>query len=134
MNYQKILKQNNLRVTSARTLILEILSTSAQPVDISYLHQQIKETKTSCDQATIYRTLEQLVKADIVKQIDFREGKYRYEIKGDHHHHLVCQKCGTIVPVYDQCLALTEETIAQKYQFLVSEHHLEFFGLCSSCN
>lgn len=133
MNYAQLLKDKNLRVTPARLQVLEALNAASEPVDIAHVYTQVQKTNSPVDKATVYRTIESFLKNDIVKQIDFREGKYRYELAGKHHHHLVCTKCSKIVPMYDKCLALSHEDIARKYNFEVQEHELEFFGLCGNC-
>lgn len=129
-----VLRQANLRATPGRVAVMDILEKADKPVDVAYLVKQVNSGHESYDQATVYRAVETLVKEGLVKQVDFREGKYRYELEGDHHHHLVCQNCGSITAVYDECLALTDSDIARKYSFSVTEHHLEFFGLCSACH
>ena len=130
-DHSHYLRQANLRATPARIAVLEILSAIDTPVDVAFIVDKIN---LSFDQATVYRTVDTLVKEGLIKQVDFREGKYRYELEGDHHHHLVCQKCGSITPIYEQCVAITDSTIATKYNFTVTDHHLEFFGHCHKCN
>lgn len=133
MNYKQVLNQKGLRSTTARIRVLEALSGNCKPIDIAALVKLVNQDDHRCDQATVYRTVDTLVEAGIVQQVDFREGKYRYELEGDHHHHLVCQECGRVEPVYDECVALTNTQIAKKYGFVVSKHYLEFFGLCHQC-
>src|SRR3990167_4015653 len=44
---------------------------------------------------TVYRSLESLVGLGLVQAVDFGDGEKRYELvePGEHHHHLVCQRC-----------------------------------------
>jgi Fur family ferric uptake transcriptional regulator len=134
MDYHNILKKKGVRATRARLSVLNVLQNITQPVDIAYIVEAINKEGRGCDQATVYRCVELLVKKGLVRQVDFREGKYRYELVGDHHHHLVCSGCGKVEPVYDDCLALTDTDIVDKYSFKVTEHHLEYFGLCQKCH
>jgi Fur family transcriptional regulator, ferric uptake regulator len=67
-------------------------------------------------------------------QIQFQEGKLRYELAGkEHHHHLVCENCGKIEDVLSRVIPALEEEIKNKHKFLVKRHSLEFFGLCEDC-
>lgn len=133
MTHAQRLKRSRLRVTPARMAILTCLEQASRPLTVAEIFNQSVQSKHKPDQATIYRILNTLVQKGLVKQIDFREGKYRYEIEGEHHHHLVCNRCGKITPIHEACVAISNETIQATYQFAVSEHHLEFFGLCSDC-
>jgi Fur family ferric uptake transcriptional regulator len=77
--------------------------------------------------------MESFVSKGIITQIDFQDGKYRYEIMRDHHHHLVCTQCGSVQAIHDQCLAIDTKAIEGHYEFTVQRHQLEYFGLCSKC-
>ena len=64
----------------------------------------------------------------IITRIEFQEGKFRYELTGEEHHHLLCSNCGKIEDISDCNLSGLEEEIRQKKGFLVKRHVLEFFG------
>jgi Fur family ferric uptake transcriptional regulator len=93
--------------------------------------------------STIYRTLELLVRAGFLNQIYIGDGQNRYEFqsgeKDKHHYHLICNKCGKIIDYTDfleeelEFVKKAEENIAGKYNFLVQDHNIDFFGLCKDC-
>lgn len=95
--------------------------------------QHIVNEHDSVDKVTIYRILETFYKKDLVKRLEFGEGKYRYELAGDDHHHLICESCGKVEDISDCHISELEKEISQKKKFLVKRHQLEFFGVCSSC-
>lgn len=133
MDYRQALKENSIRVTSARISILDVLNTASKPVDISYIYEYLKDM---CDEATVYRSIELLVSKGLVRKIDFREGKYRYELDDDHHHHVVCKECGTIEELEDttNCtMEKLEQRIAKEHRYTSVQHSLEFFGVCGAC-
>ena len=77
--------------------------------------------------------LTNLKELEIVKEIRLRDREVRYELSNcEHHHHLVCEKCGDIEDV-----ALCEEAILKEVKkqshFKIDSHTLEFFGLCEKC-
>lgn len=133
MDIRSRLALAHMRITPARITIMECLSKASGPLTIAELVTLTNASSTKYNQATIYRAIDTLAKKGLVKQIDFREGKYRYEIEGEHHHHLVCNRCGKITPIHEACVSLSNKTIQATYHFAVSEHHLEFFGLCGDC-
>ncbi|HAX60950.1 MAG TPA: ferric uptake regulation protein, partial [Elusimicrobia bacterium] len=56
-----------------------------------------------------------------------------------HHHHLVCTNCGRIVDYTDfiddeiELLQLTEKGLSKKYNFKITGHLIQFYGLCDKC-
>lgn len=128
------LKKSGLKVTKARLSILSVLKTEAKPLTVAeILHFIKKQHKVDADEVTVYRVLEALEKTDLIDKVNFREDKFRYEIKGDDHHHLICENCGTITEIMDCPIDEVEEQICHKEKFLIKGHAMEFFGLCQKC-
>jgi Fur family transcriptional regulator, ferric uptake regulator len=51
---------------------------------------------------------------------------------GDHHH-MVCSGCGVVID-FDQCVAeQMKDDLRTRFGFLVQNHLLEFYGLCTKC-
>lgn len=127
------LEQHNLRKTPSRIELLAIFLDTASPLDVSEIMRFLQERKVTIDQATVYRMLDSFVEHDIVTRLEFQEGKYRYELTGSEHHHLICTSCAKIEDISDCNLAGIEAEIRLKKGFLVKRHSLEFFGLCANC-
>jgi len=133
MNPKDLLHQHHLRITPTRVAILTALETTKQPIDIETIKTYVRGQKVTCDLVTIYRVIETFVKNEMVTQVDFQDGKYRYEIAGDHHHHLVCNQCGNIQDIHEPCMAIDPAFIQKMHGFTITRHQLEFFGLCKKC-
>ncbi len=126
----RLLKQNGLKCTSVRKNCILYFSQATGPIDAQILIDTLQVNKT-----TIYRELSTLLKKNIISEIDFGDGKKRYELTSlSHHHHLICMKCKS-VSEYTVKTDLSEEEkyIQKKHAFTVSRHMLEFFGICKSC-
>lgn len=130
---KQILKQANLRLTKPRLAILEVLQQQTKPDHAQGIHQKLEAKNISIDLATVYRNIESLQKIDLVKTINFEDGRLRYELKQNHHHHLVCQVCGRVQPVEECQLDDLTRKLENKYQFKIQRHSLEFFGQCGQC-
>lgn len=130
MSITNLLQQAGHRVTTPRLLVAENVGRS--PMTAEEIFSKIQE-KT--DFASIYRTLHLFLKLGYVREVEFGDGKKRYE-RADlpHHHHLVCKRCDSISDVeVKQNLKTEEQRISKEYQFLVTNHALEFYGLCKNC-
>jgi Fur family ferric uptake transcriptional regulator len=133
-DHRNELKEVSLKATPARMAILDFLEKEHRPIDVSELLAYLSVNNISMDQVTVYRILDKFYKSNIVKRLEFGEGKFRYEITHvDDHHHLICESCGKIEDISDCGVSVLEKEIAQKKKFLVKRHSLEFFGLCSDC-
>lgn len=128
------LKGVSLKATPARIAILDFLEKEHKPIDVLELTTYLSKHNIDVDQATVYRILDKFYKSNIVKRLEFGEGKFRYEITHlDDHHHLICDNCGKIEDISDCSIPQLEKEIALKKKFIVKRHSLEFFGLCSNC-
>lgn len=108
--------------------ILDILTKTKKPVDVSTLVNRMKVNKT-----TVYRQIEKMLQKNLLTEVELGDGKKRYELKSlGHHHHLICKKCGKIDDIY-----LDEEFLIKKVksltEFKIEHHNLEFFGRCVKC-
>ena len=58
----------------------------------------------------------------------------RYEwATQDHHDHLTCAQCGLIVEFENQEIEDLQEQIAQHNGFRLTDHVLELYGICGTC-
>jgi Fe2+ or Zn2+ uptake regulation protein len=108
--------------------VLDILSKSKSPIDVSILVNELGVNKT-----TVYRQIEKFIEAGTIIEVEFGDGKKRYEVASlDHHHHLICKKCKKIDDIsFDEKVILSE--VYKKRKFKVESHNLEFFGICVNC-
>jgi Fur family ferric uptake transcriptional regulator len=86
--------------------------------------------------ASVYRILEQLTALGLVTRIDVGSGTARYEaVRGGsgHHHHLVCDVCGTLTPFTDEALERTIRQLSERVEMDVSEHEVVLHGACARC-
>lgn len=123
----------NLKRTPARLAISEFLSNSNTPVDAEQIIQYLRAQDLDTNKVTVYRILDFLFKNQVIDRVEFGEGKYRYELKKNHHHHLICTSCGKIQDVEGNLVENLEKKIQEDKNFQVQSHSLEFFGICSNC-
>lgn len=132
-SYRHILQNAQLKVTTARQAVLEFFADSNSPADAVELFEYLKKREIEADKATVYRILEIFYEKGIITRMEFGEGKFRYELAGSDHHHLICERCGSIGDVSDCSIPELEKEIKRKKGFIVKRHSLEFYGVCKSC-
>jgi Fur family ferric uptake transcriptional regulator len=133
-NCKDELKGFNLKVTPARIAVLKFLESTDQPVDVNSIIDYLRQKDVDTNPATVFRMMNDFLQKGITQQIQFQEGKARYELSNKkHHHHLICTNCGKIEEVEGDFLKKMEEDILKSKGFRVKSHSLEFFGLCSDC-
>jgi Fur family ferric uptake transcriptional regulator len=128
-----VLRANGLRATPHRVALIGTLATATAPKTAEEIHARME----SVDLVTVYRNLQALTAANLVKEVRFKDASVRYELidEGSHHHHLVCKGCGAIDEL-EGCdvTALEKEILKRSKRFAsVDEHALEFFGTCKGC-
>jgi Fur family ferric uptake transcriptional regulator len=71
-----------------------------------------------------------------VQRLEVGQGTARYEPVqpgGDHHHHMVCDSCGSVVPFEDSELERSIERLSARVKFSVAEHDVVLHGACADC-
>lgn len=129
------LQEQGFRITRVRRALLEIFHAHSQPLSVSDLISFLLKKDISVNKTTVYRELSFLMEMELIDEIEFGDGKKRYEVADDsHHHHIVCISCGRVEDIdFDVDLEAHEAEIARKTQFKIEEHSIEFFGYCQNC-
>lgn len=129
------LKQKGFRITKIRKSLLDIFQNHKRPLSAVELGELLLKKDISANKTTIYRELDFLKEAKLIKDIDFGDGKKRYEALTDtHHHHAVCVNCGAVEDIELHIdISRDEKNIKDAKGFKVLEHSIELFGLCKKC-
>ena len=126
------LKEAGLKVTHPRTKILEVLQSNPEfHLSADAIHNYLTDNNESIGLATVYRVLTQLEMAGLIQKNQFNENQSTYEIKKQHHDHLICTKCGKIIEFINDDLEKLQEKISDSYQFRLDSHVMTLFGECT---
>ena len=129
------LKDAGLKVTHPRTKILEILQSNPEfHLSADAIHSYLIKNNESIGLATVYRVLTQLEMAGLIQKNQFKENQSTYEIKKQHHDHLICTKCGKIIEFINDDLEKLQEKISSNYKFTLHSHVMTLFGECNDGN
>jgi Fur family ferric uptake transcriptional regulator len=86
--------------------------------------------------ASVYRILDQLEQLGLVQRVETGQAMVRYErtaARADHHHHLVCDECGLVMPFSDRGLERAIGNLSERVPLKVSEHEIVLHGSCQDC-
>jgi Fur family ferric uptake transcriptional regulator len=87
--------------------------------------------------ASVYRALELLHDHGLIKRLDLGDGVARYELAhpaGDHHHHLLCERCGRLVAFDDPGLERAIDEASARLGVRVEHHEVVLRGACEDCD
>jgi len=134
--FKLLLKENGLKFTTQRELVLKTLFNYLGHFTPEDLHMLIKKNNpdSNVGVTTIYRTLNLLESNHIVTSISFGIQGKKYELGNKpHHDHLICNQCGKIVEFEDPTIEELQEKIAKIHDFKLTEHIMQLYGVCKDC-
>jgi Fur family ferric uptake transcriptional regulator len=103
--------------------------------DAENLIEDLKRAGLRVSRATVYRTLNKLVDAGMLRRLElgprtFFEHDYGYP----QHEHLVCERCGDIIEFQNPALDALLRDVCSQHQFQSGGHTLIVRGTCAKCN
>lgn len=129
--FKETLQNANYSYTQPRKTAFEQLAKHG-PMTTAKLAQACAPTT---DRATTYRTVELFEKLGIINRIwhGFKSQIELSEIFTPHHHHAVCQQCGSTVVIVNPELEKLLAQVTKQHQFLAISHIIELSGYCKKC-
>jgi Fur family ferric uptake transcriptional regulator len=124
-----------LRSTRQRAAVWAMLDRLDDFRSAQEIHEELRRSGDGTGLTTVYRTLQNLVDAGEVDVVRTSSGEavYRRCASADHHHHLVCRRCGRTVEIEGPTVESWAERIATEHGFSDLSHTVEIFGLCGQC-
>jgi Fur family transcriptional regulator, ferric uptake regulator len=131
------LRAHDQRYTRSRRAVVDALAAADAPLSIP----QLRDRDRSLAQSSTYRNLTELERAGVVHRIVTADEFSRYELAEDlteHHHHLICSRCGdvrdfTVPPALEHDLDRALDRIAGEHGFTADNHRLDLVGTCATC-
>ena len=133
--FRAYLRDHNLPVTAQRMAIAEVVLGTDRHVSADEVARALDAQGARAGTATVYRTLEVLVRSGLVVERDFGEGFKRYEAARGvpQHEHLLCTACGAVTEFRDERLERMTTLLAESQGFTRQRHRLVIYGLCGAC-
>jgi len=132
----RFLSSSKLRATAERRAIVgEIVTRGGKHFSAEDLVDKFRRRGTRVSRATVYRTLEHLVAAGIVRRLilGHKQALYERSDEPDHHGHLICLRCGKVAEFASEPLQRLLDTVGRKHRFETLSGSLQVFGMCRRC-
>ena len=130
------LERDGYRVSAPRSAVVETLAALGCSVTAKEIADRLRDRDADVGVASIYRTLELLDRLGLARRVDAAEGIARYEPidpSGEHHHHLVCERCGEVTAFEDGELERAIERLSDRLEYAIDAHDVTLRGECPGC-
>lgn len=116
--------------------MLELLDGQRCALTAVEIEDALRVAKRCVSRASVYRILEELERLRLVQRVETGQAMVRYERvceHDEHHHHLVCDGCGLVMPFSDEALEQAISSLSRRVPLTVSEHEIVLRGECRNC-
>ena len=130
----EIFLENNIKNTSQRRSVFNVLSNSSSPMTAENIYSQIVN-KIKISLSSVYRILDVFFTKGLIEKVFLSDqNSALYEISTlDHSHFLRCTSCKCKTKIPECPISEYEKEIQDKTSFHITNHKLEFYGRCSGC-
>lgn len=103
--------------------------------DAEQLIEELKKDGFHVSRATVYRTLNKLVDAGLLRRLELGpRSYYEHDYGYPQHEHMVCQKCGKMIEFQNPAIEAAIREVCQQHNFIPSGHTFVIRGTCTACN
>lgn len=133
--FRSWLSDHRLPVTRQRDQVAQLVFAAEEHLSVERLRELLARRGRPVGMATVYRTLDLLEQAGLVRAHRFGAGHRRYEAASlaDEHGHLICDQCGAVVEFDNEQLARLLAIVADEHGFQHQRHRIEIMGTCRDC-
>lgn len=127
------LNTKGYRLTKQRLAVLKVLQSTKSHPDATWIYEKVRKEIPHISLGTIYRTLSILKEAGLLLELNYGSSQSRYDGNTESHYHIVCTNCGRIDDLPLPLPYKLDEQASKATDFAVTDHRLEFYGLCPDC-
>jgi Fur family transcriptional regulator, ferric uptake regulator len=120
----------------ARAAVIDLLGSQPCALTAQEIEDELRNSDRRVSRASIYRVLDELEGLCLVQRVETGQAMVRYERvceAGEHHHHLVCERCGLVMPFSDPALERAITRISEQVPLSVVDHEIVLRGQCRDC-
>jgi Fur family ferric uptake transcriptional regulator len=134
MNPIVLQKDQKLRVTRQRKVILEELRRYNDHPSADVLYERVRTRLPRISLGTVYRNLEILTELGEIQTLELSGSMKRFDGIPKKHYHIRCLRCGRVDDAPIAPLNQIEDELYGATVYTIIGHRLEFTGLCPACS
>ena len=128
------LKNSGMRMTPQRSAICEVLAESKEHPTAAMIHDELRPQFGSLSLATVYNTLDALVKLGVVNTLGADgDGSVRYDADTEPHVNLACISCNRIIDIPSEHVHHLDDEITSNSGYKLLGARVLYYGLCPDC-
>jgi Fe2+ or Zn2+ uptake regulation protein len=129
----KLFRQKDLKITPQRRVLFELLVTDDSHPTADEIYQRVLSAMPDVSRTTVYNTLRELVAlGELTKVEDLSESGTRYDTNRNHHHHIFCMRCNTLIDISREFAGL-ELSLEETAGYRIVKSQVTFYGICPDC-
>jgi Fur family ferric uptake transcriptional regulator len=128
------LREHGYKLTPQRRAVIRIIASAQDHLTPAALYERVRQEHPGIGLVTIYRTLNLFARLELICELHAGGSCHSYTIGiPEHHHHLICSRCGEVIDFTGYDLSELEQRLRQETGFEIEGHLLEFTGTCRKC-
>ena len=120
-------------MTAQRRVILDLLRKQETHPTGDELYRLARRRLPRISLGTVYRNLELLSEAGLIRKLALGRTQRRFDGKLDQHYHARCLRCGRVEDVSLHPVSGLERAARRATGYRITGHHVELVGLCPEC-
>ncbi|MBM9536776.1 transcriptional repressor [Desulfobulbus alkaliphilus] len=122
-----------LRMTHQREIILQELSRCGTHPTADDLYEHVRKQLPRISLATVYRNLEILSEAGLIKKLEVSGRRKRFDWDLAEHNHISCMKCQRVDNIDTTAAQVDTLSSGRHKGYTLTGLRIEFIGLCPTC-
>ena len=134
--FEEYLQSRGMRSTTPRRILVDYIFKQHRHFDADELVEQLpgKNDTGYVSRATVFRTLNELVEAGLLRKLDLGgRSVFEHDYGYPQHDHLHCTTCDRLIEFQSEELKKLREAVASEYKFRVTGHRFIVSGICDDC-
>lgn len=132
----RVLRAGGGRMTGPRRAVITALAQGDDHVTAEELVARVQAAAPGVNRSSVYRTLDALGRAGVVRHVHVNQGGTAYHLTGTAvapHLHAQCQQCGLVLDLPSDLLETVRRKLCQTNGFVLDPGHVALSGTCQSC-
>lgn len=124
---------SNMRLTSQRQVILEELRKVKSHPTANEVYDMVRKRLPRIGLGTVYRNLDLLAEKGIINKLEVGGEQKRFDGDTSQHYHIRCMECDRVEDIFIERPEVLEKSAAASCNYQILDHHVQFSGICASC-